>query len=62
MEFGVRCCFSRASSGKEAGLARGGRLAGGVAGFCSSSALASSSLMLERLRRRNFIGVSRVLG
>ncbi|MNH46545.1 hypothetical protein D3C79_1093650 [compost metagenome] len=54
--------MSRASSGKGAGLARGGRLAGGAAGFCSSSALASSSLMLERLRRRNFIGVSRVLG
>ncbi|MNH20078.1 hypothetical protein D3C79_798330 [compost metagenome] len=62
MEFGVRCCLSRVSSGSGVGLARVGRLAKGNAGFCSSSALASSWLMLARLRRRNFIGVSRVLG
>ncbi|MNR48211.1 hypothetical protein D3C85_1674220 [compost metagenome] len=62
MEFGVRCCLNRVSSGRGAGLARLGRLWGGRAGFCNSSALASSWLMLARLRRRNFIGVSSVLG
>ena len=44
------------------GRAREAGLAGGAAGFRSSSALCSNWLMLARLRRRNFIGVSRGLG